>query len=435
MAIETAWADALVTWADPDAFWVAPVDEPAPVPAPDPTARFEKLAYYRVYRADGSYVGTWSDVTARLAYSWPINGGPSTVTVRLPRAWGVVGEPGDNAARADIMEGYTVQVWVVDRQNTGGRLQYQGVIEEHAVTAGEDVEVTIVPRTAALADTFVDEPMGFRDRPPVMAWQLMVSRLPGVGWEGLVPSYGSAFAFNIENVTVGQALDQLADAAGANWYYRISVDSASPLLRFARWSEAEPPTHTLTIGRHLGDVEWRRSQMDRRNRVIVYGAVVETYPGHEERIKGVAASTDYTEEGIHRDLAYHNDRITDGATARRVAQSLLAFRRQTDLGATITVMDDNADPGRGYDIESLRPGDTVRIVNPEAAHRLPRWNEGKWGDGRKYGGTWYQQTQRTIVITNIEYQWDRAVLTLQQRPRSLVADFAAYGDKLILGGT
>jgi hypothetical protein len=127
-----------------------------------------------------------------------------------------------------------------------------------------------------------------------------------------------------------------------------------------------------------------------------------------------------------------DDRITDQDVADRIALTLLVFYNTVEFRASVGVVDgngpDTAD-GLGYDIESLKPGDAVQVVNPEYVSNIPRWGTGVWGEDY-FDGSPAEMGCQVLRIARMRYSVDRAELELSDRQPSEVASVQDIAERL-----
>lgn len=396
--------------------------------APTVPVAHDKVVQFRVYTGDGEVIRTWPDVTDFPTFRWPINGGPGAMKITLPRAWGDAGEPGEPGSLGDLYFGNLVKAYVFDRESgPDGVLVYQGEIEDYTQNlAGETVDLTLAPYTVALSDREIVEEVTLNTDPTFMIT---------IGWLGGL--FGSKITPQITNPAVGvryratfgpnekvkSALDRIQRLAGGRWYWRLNPDGG---LVFNEYSKTTAD-HILHIGREVAaDTKIRKSRVDLRYRVIVTGAA---------GIQGIAARPGYSPEILPRDLHYANPKITDQSTALRIANSLLDFYSGPTFETECLVLDNTLDPENGYDIESLRPGNTVALINPSDVFAFNRWGDDHtWGDGSTWGGLWREQSQKPLVIADLEYGFHWARLRLHNRPNTVPEQLAQLSDRLLLTG-
>lgn len=362
----------------------------------------------------------WEDAPAP-EFGMSLNGGPEMIDLSLPRRLGEIGELGEPTLTQDIGIGQMVTVSIVDVDTGADELViWRGWIDEYAVTVqpqGEVVKVGLVPLSAKLADSYFVGPQTFTDADPseMMRWFLDKGYVPGLAWHPTSALVGDTFTHTFEKQTLKEVFDFITTLAGAAWGYYVGPDGQ--VLFRATPTVAD---HTLTIGRHVSQVEFTKTATQRRTQVVLYGAGVTA--------TATAAEYDPTNPLVKVEV---DDRITDQEVADRIAESLLDSLNTIDFRGTVTVIDNNG-PGtdnKGYDIEDLKPGDAVVVVNPDAVGQIPKWGSAAWGEDY-YDGSPSEMASQVLRIAKVNYQFDIAVLELSNRQPSQVQTVQDLSDKL-----
>lgn len=411
----------------------------------EPLPLIGKHVLAHVYDSSGAYLRTWDDLAVQPRFVWPLNGGPGPMEIVLPRRWGAAGEPGEPSSLEDLRFGNKVKLYVVDTDTgVNGVLLYQGIIDDYTQTlANEAVSITLIPKTSYFGDRVIyPDDVVFEDTDPnSMAFYFVDNDyLPGVSWNFSVAGGGAVGQTYSEtfpaNMKLKQAFDIIQNLAGGRWFYRLDPEE---VLSFGSFNTREEPHHSLVIGKHVSaNVKFRKSRLELYKRVIVTGAAAvpatDTEPARDA-VHAFAQVAGYDPTDEPRDLYYASRSITEANTAKRIATSLLEFYSKPSYETEIEVIDNNYSFDAGYNIEAFRPGDTVALRNPENAFAFRLWGDDHtWGDGGIWGGTWLEQVQKPLVIARVDYQFDRAILTLQNRPINVPEAMASLSDRLALVG-
>jgi len=146
-----------------------------------------------------------------------------------------------------------------------------------------------------------------------------------------------------------EALDDVKDIAGSGWWWLIDRDGAYHL-------RAKPvtATHVLTINRDVERITAPKSIEKVRNEVIVArsGGTRTTYT---DATSQTAFGTGSPPTGRWTEIV-NDSSIGDATTANQRGNKELADRKDEKVRATVVV-------NRAYDIDSIKPGDTVAIRN------------------------------------------------------------------------
>ncbi len=133
-----------------------------------------------------------------------------------------------------------------------------------------------------------------------------------------------------------------------------------------------------------------------------------------------------------------DNRVVDQGTADVIAQSLLAHLDRMLLRTKIRVVDYRGDAqvGIGYDIETIKPGDTCSILNPFNNAALTLWDAAVW-DTAVWDYAAGAVLAQTAIIYAVSYHWDYVDLELgyyaPSQDRELLSIQTALAD-YTLGG-
>lgn len=404
----------------------------------------QKKILVHVYDSSGNYIKTWDDWDTIPDFKWALNDGPGAMNFVLPRAWGLAGEPGEVNTLGDLFLGNNVKIYLVD-QETGelGALLYQGKLRDYEAALFEgEIDGQLIPRTSQLADRTIDTDDGivFTATDPTNMAKYLIDNgyMPGITWDPSNPLVGRTANQTIQRMKVRDALNLFVKIGGGSWYWRLNHDYS---LTFSK--SAEIPDHVLTIGKHVaGNIKFRRSNIDKKTRVIIYGAEILDPNNTDandnqlvvERVKAIVQAPDY-DPNEPLDFTYTNRRIDSSATARRLAYYFLEFYNINFIETVCTVIDSNFDSANGYDIETLKPGDVVQLKYPLMEDEFPIVGMHIVGDGHIIGGTWRAQVLKPLTIAEVHYSYTHVDLVLQLRPNRVIDELLELNDRLFLEET
>jgi hypothetical protein len=108
-----------------------------------------------------------------------------------------------------------------------------------------------------------------------------------------------------------------------------------------------------------------------------------------------------------------DNRITDWNTAAAVAQGYLTTYDQMILRTRLRIVDyrGDANPGLGYDIETIKPGDTCQIIDPLGNTSTTVWDQAIW-DTSVWDYAPGAALNQVAIIYEVDYQWDYVDITL-----------------------
>lgn len=383
---------------------------------------------------DGTFIDLWPS-TIIPSYSWPINGRQTSLTYILPRKFGQAGERGElNDLDEDLVLGYYLESVVVDREEPYGVIVHSGRIEEYTISdpAADGIAITIMPNASNFMDHFVFGPIEFVDEDPTNMFLYFLNNgyLPGLTWDNSNPLVGQKFTITFEKQRVGDIVDQIRQISGANWFWRVNPDNT---VTYNKWS-LKSATHSIA-GSNVSVINYVRSKIDTKYRVFLFGAEARDEFGFLlDRIYAVATEPGYDPTVNPRDLFYTDSRITDTGTAERIANALLEFHKRELIETEIEIIDSNQDVEHGYDIETIKPGDTLEVFNPQATYNRTRWGQFDYGTepwGNEYAGL----VQGPLVVAEINYLGRSIKVKLTNRPAAFVEELVNLDNKILLEGS
>jgi hypothetical protein len=364
---------------------------------------------YRLVNSSLQYVATW-DGFEISGFAMSLDGGLGECSITLAKGFGASGP--------DFAEGNTVIVSVCDadtlaRDETAmTEVLYRGRISEVVRETGRNVVIRLMGEQSRLAQDFLRSgsqttlysktvggitatvgdqsaaDVGLMARAVIDLHKTNNPLSPIHYLEGDIPDMSATATYTFEAMTVKEALDALKGmVAGCHWF----ID-ATGRVTFGTTARA---AHSLTFGREITSARLTKSAgMKIVNSWLVWdGTAGGTYKRYEDAnsIARFERSMDiYTDAGIKT-----------SATADSIGARLLAETKDPSVKLVAEVIDGNGD-ANGYDIESLRPGDTVRLLNFDADVAEWTFND-------------------SMIITDVEWAKDKAIIHVDIVPSGLIA--------------
>jgi hypothetical protein len=164
---------------------------------------------------------------------------------------------------------------------------------------------------------------------------------------GEIPNTGTDATYTFQRKTYRQALDTLKALApeGVYWY-------ADENGRITFQEKPSSATHTFVFGKHFTAVRIEQSMEKVRNVLLLWdGASL-----HKQYKDDLSIAT-YG----RRAEAVNDYGIADTDAADEMGTKFLAENKEPETKVICTILD-NADGVKGYDIESIQPGDTCSFV-------------------------------------------------------------------------
>ncbi len=225
--------------------------------------------------------------------------------------------------------------------------------------------------------------------------------------KGSLPLSSTTAKYKFEMTTYREAIEILLSMSPDGWFWY--VDELG-LVSF----KAKPttPTHEFVYGTHFSSVRVERSMEKIKNAVLFWngqsdGDADEVYKLYTD----VSSIAKYGRRIVRRTDPRAID--TGGATdtADKIGAKFIAEHKDPDIKVIVDIIDNNetATP-IGYDIESINPGDTCTFYGfDESLADLFKEN---------------------MLITRVEYQLNKATITIEPLDTSLISRQEQIGKNL-----
>jgi Concanavalin A-like lectin/glucanases superfamily len=376
-----------------------------------------------VYDYNGNFVDCVRDAPILSGFKESINAVTSSLKVQLPRKFEQIDLPGETNAHGIMQQGYVWKYYLFGPGlPSSGLLRYSGQVDEYVPQINENGEetiaVTLTPQGSAIADsglgatvTFgtANNPSTYVD--PLAQFDYWFNTTdPVTGNTYCYPltldpnnptSSGVATQFSYTNQNIKSMLDNTILMLPANYFYRTNPDNT-----VTRNQTPLTAQHVLQVGVHIVNPQYSQSWIQTKTAVFFLGGTdpttVTTANPNGNPITAIARGADMTTIGER--LYLHNEsRVTDQATANALAQGDLAYYDQPMLRTKIRVPDFRGpNPSIGYDIESIKVGDSIQIQDNTYNGASTKWDNSTWGNG-----IWDQSPGPALdvvgIITSLNY--------------------------------
>lgn len=414
-----------------------------------------------VYAPDGvTYIDAMRDAPLLAGFKETISAGISPLRVQLPRSFDAYDQANVIGSRGTIAPGNVVKYYLFSPGLPQlGLLRFQGFIDtiepEIGDTGQETVTITIVPFSAVLGDHGISQniefgqvgkPDTYVDPVDMMKW-FFQNNDPVTGKTYMYPltfdavnsaqgPSNNASQYTYVNQNIKSIFDNCLLMLPANWYYRINPNNTVAI-------NVPPltPTHTLYVGKHISNPQYRQDWSNLKN-VIVYqggqssgktsgkitsahtknaslkntiahGDVTSNINAKANLVTGVVTgtATGYAQVSVdgtpdadvdgtveitsvpmqivkkgssisvfgERIQYQQESRIIDTNTLSAMALGLLTQLNRETIRTKVRIPDSNGGVG-GYPIDTMKVGDTVLIVDPTAPQNQTQslWNQAHW---------------------------------------------------------
>lgn len=346
------------------------------------SGEFKKKKYsYKVYYSETDVRDVWgNEVVSVPSFRTSINSGPGELVVKLARRFDAFGE-GD-----DIVLDRKVDVYVYDRDEPQGALLYQGFISSYSPIlegTNEYIEITILGYAVEVGQRILKDGAGnttidYTSEDPSDIMRDVIDKYIADGGSltydaTTIDDTSTTVSYRFANYTVKDALDKIIELTPFDWYWRIDPDGKIYLKE-----QSATADHKIYIGKHVSYMKPERSIEDVRNVVYFVGGTPEGDPQLYRKYTRSASVATY---GL-REEVLTDSRVTLASTADTKAGRFLDAHESPDTRTTIRILDNNGqNSGIGYDIESIRPGDTISIENLKTSQKQQTlWDQAQWDD-------------------------------------------------------
>jgi hypothetical protein len=371
----------------------------------------QKHFYYRVF--DGATIkGVWTDdVISEPSFKVNINGGYSDMKVTLARPFDDFGED------VDVKLNNKVECWVVDKESPNGKLLYTGYIAGYAPELDEEeekVQVTLFPFEAelnrmVLRDSSGNTTLAYNSYDPGNILKDAIDKYKGILGGHLrytstsIALTNTVVSYTFNTNTLKEVLDKVVELCPVGWYYRIDPDGVIYLQPRNLLAD-----YTFTLGLEVTGLRTYRRIEDLVNRVLFVGG------GDPPLFRKYENTGSQQQYGLYEKKIV-DQRVTVVATAQTMSEREIEQKKDPEIRSTFTIMDSNGRRSKGFDIESLQVGKTLKIKNLNTGRKAQSlWDTAVW-DVDVWDQTLSTSAADIIQILSLSYEPDSIVIEASSR--------------------
>jgi hypothetical protein len=167
-----------------------------------------------------------------------------------------------------------------------------------------------------------------------------------------IPLTSLDVTYMFQNKKYREALDSLSLLSPAGYFFYVDEYDTVHLK-----PKPTSPTHIFEFGKHFSSLKGNRSMESLRNVIIIWNGetdITQVYKSYQD-------GSSVARYG-RRCERYIDSGIGDEASADAIADNFLTLMKEPEIRIYCTIFDNNNDNYKGYDIESIQPGDTCRFV-------------------------------------------------------------------------
>lgn len=381
----------------------SPSQSPSVSPSVAPDLVYKEILY-KVFQSDGTFVTTWTDVVSELTFKWTINGGLSNITIRLARPESSFGE------NEDVKQGNIINVYIFDEESgVDGILVYSGILVSYVpqvIGGREYVDVEFFSHYWELKNKILESggntEVAYSSQDPGAIMRSVLDLYAGTidHTTGSVDDTSTTVSYTFNTVDYQSAVSKILELCPDGWFYRVGADSI--LYMEAREVNA---SHYFTMGREIMEY-----YPEKRSEGIVNTVY---FRGGSTLYKKYTSTSSVSTYGT-RAVTVIDERVTVEATADIIADRILDAKASPEIRVVLKIMDSNGqDNEKGYDIESIKPGQTCKILNATSKSEN-LWDISLW-DGASWDYDITNASATQLQIMSVEYHLDYAVIELSNR--------------------
>lgn len=331
----------------------------APTPVWDTTTL--PPIYLRIYK------GVYPDYSTS-SFTSSINAGSGELTIKVPRKFDDFGEG------SEIDFNNEIEYYVYDQDTPNGVKIYAGTIQEYSssVSDQEDVEVRVVGSTFNLEKDILKSGNSIRisrtsEDPSVTMKYIIDKYRENNQYTRLnytassVQTMGSTRSHTFSSESYLSAIETVMKTVNADFYWYID---SSDTFYFKQIPTT--PTHYFTFGKNITSVKMTKSILDMTNSVLFWN---DNTPAISKLYADSLSASKYG----RRVKKIKDSRFTVTANADSYAQREIDNGKNPLNTIEIEIIDNNYS-SFGYNIETIKPGDTFRILNVAAGSPLSNLN-------------------------------------------------------------
>lgn len=336
-----------------------------------------KVYQYKVYDPDHTALITvWDDVINDPNFNAVTNGGADAISIQLARTSNSFGEG------EDINFNNIVDIWCFDTDEpTDGVLVFSGYISQYTPTLrGQEqyLDVEVYSFFAELNRYMIEDAgsteVAYASVSPRDIFIDLMDKFIAAGGHltyspGDIDDPLTTVSYTFNTNTFKEGFDKVLELSPEGWYYRINPDGSVEYHQ----SDTTTVDHTFTIGRDVVMIQPEKRIQSIVNVLYFVGGD----PGTGKLYKKYTRSGSLTSYGQYMQK-YVDGRVTLESTADTIADRILDAFEAPEVRTKLTIVDNNGSlNGLGYDIESIKVGQTARVLG-FTAEDYTLWDEAEW---------------------------------------------------------
>lgn len=362
----------------------------------------------KVNRPTGEWIKDWDSIANFSGFSKEINAGLSECVLELAVKFDYQGN--------ELELGNVVEIFISDAQTLAdGFLKiysgYISLIEGHIDGGKEGITVTLLGHYTKLSVDYLkngsqttlysDVTNGLTITSPGSEADIgliirgIIDRYraetvnPKINYSlASVPNAGQTALYTLSVKTYREALDRLISMYDSNYFYYVDENGLLSVKQ-----KPSTPTHTFEFSKHFSSLRIQRSIEALRNNLLVWNG---ENPGVYNDYKDDASILQYGRRSDFKE----DYGIADDTSADKIGAKYIAENKDPAIKLICELIDNNIDPAKGYDIESVQPGDSCRFIG--------------------FNQSLSDLFSDNMLITKVDYTLYKVILTIEMRKTGII---------------
>lgn len=365
---------------------------------------------YRIFDA-GVYKATWTkEVLSEPRFRSTINGGPGELVVDLGRSYDDFGED------VDVKLNNRVECWVVDDDAPNGLLLYVGYISGYSPSVDgpkESVRVVVLGYVAELQrmilrDTAGNTTLTYNSYDPAVMLKDIIDKMRDQGvslkyTDTSIMLTNTSVSYTFNTNTGKECFDKVIEFCPEGWFWRVDPDGIVYLKPKNILAD-----HEFSLGLDVEKLETFRRIENLVNQVLVIGG---GNPALFRKYQNTGSIDSY---GLYEKKLV-DQRVTVVATAETLSDREILSKKDPEVRSIFEIIDNGGPGSRGYDIESVKVGETVKIKNLKTATKtVSLWDVAVW-DEDVWDQTLATSAADIVQILSVQYTPDSVTIEASSR--------------------
>lgn len=314
----------------------------------------------KIYSKAGVYKGVIEDVSSPR-FTSITNGGLGQMPLTIPKTF-------DDYDAISLLD--RVEVWVQDKDTAGttGVKIYSGyidTIDAELSSGNQNVNVSVLGYftrlTYTLDMTGTTVKMDRLSQDPAVSVKDVIDKYrvtasnPEINYTASsVETAGFPISFSAAMRTCYETIEKFRVMTGANWWWFVDATNTF-------WFKSKPatPTHKFKLGKDISDIKITKKVGNMVNNFLFWNGLQKDDVNIQAKLFHSPSSVAAYWEKFDR---LTDGRVTDGDYADKLGDATVDAMNAPSVELSFVVKDNNYSEN-GYDIESIQPGQTCRIMN------------------------------------------------------------------------